>query len=75
MLIFLPIFSIAGGMTTLVGMFYGANRIKELNQIIKSSLTEPLATTPIGVIFAVEVNVVEPTDPVAETPFNVATSL
>jgi len=35
MLIFLPIFAIAGGVTTLVGMFYGANRIKELNYIIK----------------------------------------
>ena len=30
MLIFLPIFAIAGAMTTLVGMFYGANKIKEL---------------------------------------------
>ena len=35
MLIFLPIFAIAGGMTTLVGMFYGAKEISALNQIIR----------------------------------------
>ena len=35
MLIFLPIFAIAGGMTTLVGMFFGAKKIEALNQIVK----------------------------------------
>ncbi len=34
MLIFLPIFAIAGSMTTLVGMFYGAREMNALNQII-----------------------------------------
>ena len=34
MLIFLPIFAIAGSMTTLVGMFYGAKEMNALNQII-----------------------------------------
>ena len=34
MLVFLPIFAIAGSMTTLVGMFYGAKEMNALNQII-----------------------------------------
>ena len=38
------------------------------NQIIKFSLTEPVATTPIGVIFAVEVTVRLPTDPIEDCP-------
>ena len=34
MLVFLPIFAIAGSMTTLVGMFYGAKEMNALNQVI-----------------------------------------
>ena len=45
MLIFLPIFAIAGAMTTLVGMFYGANKIKELNYIIKYGLVSSFIIT------------------------------
>jgi len=56
MLIFLPIFAIAGGMTTLVGMFYGAKEISALNQIIrygiKSSFTITLISSTFVYLFA-----------------------
>ena len=45
MLIFLPIFAIAGAMTTLVGMFYGANKIKELIYIVKYGLVSSFIIT------------------------------
>tara|TARA_B100000886_G_scaffold283556_1_gene207864 strand:+ start:340 stop:1740 length:1401 start_codon:yes stop_codon:yes gene_type:complete len=45
MLIFLPIFAIAGAMTTLVGMFYGANKIKELIYIVKYGLVSSFIVT------------------------------
>ena len=35
MLIFLPIFAIAGALTTIVGMFFGAGKIEELLSIVK----------------------------------------
>ena len=38
MLIFLPIFAIAGGLTTLVGMFYGARRFDLIKPIINYAL-------------------------------------
>ena len=56
MLIFLPIFAIAGGMTTLVGMFYGAKEIKALNQVIaygiKSAFLITLVVSTFVYIFA-----------------------
>ena len=56
MLIFLPIFAIAGGMTTLVGMFYGAKEIKALNQVIvygiKSAFLITLVISTFVYIFA-----------------------
>ena len=39
MLIFLPIFAIAGALTTLVGMFYGAREIEVLKSIVKYGIT------------------------------------
>ena len=51
MLIFLPIFAIAGAMTTLVGMFYGANKIRELNQIIKYGMISAFFITILSSTF------------------------
>jgi putative MATE family efflux protein len=51
MLIFLPIFAIAGGMTTLVGMFYGAKKIDALNQIVKYGITRAFFITLISSTF------------------------
>tara|TARA_A100001037_G_scaffold303368_1_gene337182 strand:+ start:4635 stop:6032 length:1398 start_codon:yes stop_codon:yes gene_type:complete len=48
MLIFLPIFSIAGGLTTLVGMFYGAKKLKELNFIVKYGISRAFFITLIS---------------------------
>jgi putative MATE family efflux protein len=45
MLIFLPIFSIAGGLTTLVGMFYGAREIEALKSIVKYGLSRSFFIT------------------------------
>ena len=45
MLIFLPIFSIAGGMTTLVGMFYGAKKIYALNKIVRYGISSAFLIT------------------------------
>ena len=39
MLIFLPIFAIAGALTTLVGMFYGAREIGALNRIVRYGIS------------------------------------
>ena len=51
MLIFLPIFAIAGGMTTLVGMFYGAKEISALNQIISYGIKSSFIITLISSAF------------------------
>ena len=51
MLIFLPIFSIAGALTTLVGMFYGAKKMKELNFIIKYGISRAFFITLISSSF------------------------
>ena len=51
MLIFLPIFAIAGGMTTLVGMFYGAKEMDALNQIVQYGIKSAFLITLILSIF------------------------
>ncbi len=51
MLIFLPIFAIAGGMTTLVGMFYGAKEIEALNHIIGYGIKSAFSITLIASLF------------------------
>ncbi|MFL3006791.1 MAG: MATE family efflux transporter [Candidatus Neomarinimicrobiota bacterium] len=51
MLIFLPIFAIAGGMTTLVGMFYGAKEIDALNQIINYGIKSAFLITVVSSVF------------------------
>ena len=51
MLIFLPIFAIAGGMTTLVGMFYGAKEIDALNQIVFYGIKSAFFITLISSLF------------------------
>jgi Na+-driven multidrug efflux pump len=51
MLIFLPIFAIAGGMTTLVGMFYGAKKIDALNQIVKYGISRSFFITLVSSTF------------------------
>ena len=51
MLIFLPIFAIAGGMTTLVGMFYGAKEINALNQIVYYGMKSAFLITLISSLF------------------------
>jgi putative MATE family efflux protein len=51
MLIFLPIFAIAGGMTTLVGMFYGAKKLTELNFIVKYGISRAFFITLISSAF------------------------
>jgi len=48
MLIFLPIFAIAGGLTTLVGMFYGAKKMDELNLIVKYGMSRAFFITVIS---------------------------
>jgi putative MATE family efflux protein len=45
MLIFLPIFAIAGAMTTLVGMFYGAKKYIQLNYIIRYGIGSSFIVT------------------------------
>ena len=47
MLIFLPIFSIAGALTTIVSMFYGAKKYRELHSIIKYGLVSTFCITSI----------------------------
>ena len=51
MLIFLPIFAIAGAMTTLVGMFYGAKEIRALNQIIRYGILSAFLITLVSSTF------------------------
>ena len=51
MLIFLPIFAIAGGMTTLVGMFFGAKKIDALNQIVKYGISRAFMITLVSSTF------------------------
>ena len=51
MLIFLPIFAIAGGMTTLVGMFYCAKKIDALNQIVKYGISRDFMITLVSSTF------------------------
>ena len=51
MLIFLPIFAIAGGMTTLVGMFYGARELNALNHIVKYGIISAFIITLISSSF------------------------
>ncbi|MFL3007022.1 MAG: MATE family efflux transporter, partial [Candidatus Neomarinimicrobiota bacterium] len=51
MLIFLPIFAIAGGMTTLVGMFYGAKEMDALNQIIHYGIKSAFLITLFSSVF------------------------
>jgi putative MATE family efflux protein len=48
MLIFLPIMSIAAALTTIVGMFYGANDLVRLKAIIKYGLQRSILITAIG---------------------------
>ena len=45
MLIFLPIFAIAGALTTLVGMFYGAKEIKSLKSIVSYGVSRAFFIT------------------------------
>lgn len=45
MLIFLPIFAIAGALTTLVGMFYGAKEIKSLKSIVNYGISRAFFIT------------------------------
>ena len=51
MLIFLPIFAIAGGMTTLVGMFYGAKEIGALNNIVRYGMMSAFIITLVSSSF------------------------
>ena len=51
MLIFLPIFAIAGALTTLVGMFYGAKEIRALNQIIRYGILSAFLITLVSSTF------------------------
>ena len=51
MLIFLPIFAIAGGMTTLVGMFYGARELNALNHIVRYGIMSAFIITLISSSF------------------------
>jgi len=51
MLIFLPIFAIAGAMTTLVGMFYGSKEIRALNQIIRYGILSAFLITLVSSTF------------------------
>ena len=51
MLIFLPIFAIAGAMTTLVGMFYGGKKIIALNQVIKYGISSAFVITMLSSAF------------------------
>ena len=51
MLIFLPIFAIAGGMTTLVGMFYGSKETNALNVIINYGIKSAFLVTLISSLF------------------------
>ena len=51
MLIFLPIFAIAGALTTLVGMFYGAKEIGALNRIVRYGISSAFLITLVSSSF------------------------
>jgi len=51
MLIFLPIFAIAGALTTLVGMFYGAREIGALNSIVRYGISSAFLITLVSSSF------------------------
>ena len=51
MLIFLPIFAIAGALTTLVGMFYGAREISALNRIVRYGISSAFLITLVSSSF------------------------
>tara|TARA_B100000941_G_scaffold290718_1_gene274321 strand:+ start:1539 stop:2921 length:1383 start_codon:yes stop_codon:yes gene_type:complete len=51
MMIFLPIFAIAGAMTTLVGMFYGAKQNRALIEIVRYGLLSTFLITIISSSF------------------------
>ena len=51
MLIFLPIFAIAGALTTLVGMFYGASEIGALNRIVRYGISSAFLITLVSSSF------------------------
>ena len=51
MLIFLPIFAIAGALTTLVGMFYGAGEIGALNRIVRYGIGSAFLITLVSSSF------------------------
>ena len=51
MLIFLPIFAIAGGMTTLVGMFHGSKAANALNVIINYGIKSAFLVTLVSSVF------------------------
>ena len=51
MLIFLPIFAIAGALTTLVGMFYGAREIDALNRIVRYGISSAFLITLVSSSF------------------------
>ena len=50
MLVFLPIFGIASALTTMVGMFYGANRIDLISKIVNYGMKCSVA---ISVVFGI----------------------
>ena len=60
MLVFLPIFSIAASLTTLVGMFYGAKKYDVLKYTVKYGITAAFLITTIAslIVFTFAENVI-----------------
>ena len=50
MVVFLPIFGIASALTTMVGMYYGANEIDKIRYITKYGISRAFVITSIGSI-------------------------
>ena len=50
MVVFLPIFGIASALTTMVGMYYGANEIDKIRYITKYGISRAFIITAIGSI-------------------------
>jgi putative MATE family efflux protein len=50
MVVFLPIFGIASALTTIVGMFFGANEIDKIKYITKYGISRSVIITSIGSI-------------------------
>ena len=50
MVVFLPIFGIASALTTMVGMYYGANEIDKIRYITKYGISRAFIITSIGSI-------------------------